>query len=552
MPLQQEKLLVQECFSQLKTYWQRYKFPDEPLKDLESNISTFSVRLPLIGAFSAGKSSLINTFLQENLLSVAINPETSLPTELRFSPNESIHLLGKQSSPQRLSRDELKNQAFGEHNPENIVEICLPSQELAQLEGMTLVDMPGWESGIKQHSLAIDNYLDRSAAYCVVVSVDEGVLKESLRKIIEELSVHEKPVMLVITKCDKKRPEDVDAVVQHVQQQVEAITQKSLLAVCRTQRKNATEWAMALQRLLPLQQQFFHQAIGISIQKRIEDVLSRVNQLAQSQNQTLESIENKREVLTAQYQRLQDDLQQVTATLQEQREVTTKAIINDFTSKLNAQLDTLSRALLNGEETASTIGHALRMAYSQGIERHLKPAIRQELGQLRLQDSQLPEGMNFSHAFQSDSTTQDIITNTLAYILPMAITLITRIPMAKLLTPIIVSTLESLFNRGSKELIQRQQQEEARQHVINTVIPACCTQATPEISRALSSTIEDIMKETSRASQEKLATVQTTLDQVTHELTAEKNAESQRQQTYQQDRTVLQQILTQLQEFNHG
>ncbi|WP_233968506.1 dynamin family protein [Pectobacterium polaris] len=552
MPLQQEKLLVQECFSQLKTYWQRYKFPDEPLKDLESNISTFSVRLPLIGAFSAGKSSLINTFLQENLLSVAINPETSLPTELRFSPNESIHLLGKQSSPQRLSRDELKNQAFGEHNPENIVEICLPSQELAQLEGMTLVDMPGWESGIKQHSLAIDNYLDRSAAYCVVVSVDEGVLKESLRKIIEELSVHEKPVMLVITKCDKKRPEDVDAVVQHVQQQVEAITQKSLLAVCRTQRKNATEWAMALQRLLPLQQQFFHQAIGISIQKRIEDVLSRVNQLAQSQNQTLESIENKREVLTAQYQRLQDDLQQVTATLQEQREVTTKAIINDFTSKLNAQLDTLSRALLNGEETASTIGHALRMAYSQGIERHLKPAIRQELGQLRLQDSQLPEGMNFSHAFQSDSTTQDIITNTLAYILPMAITLITRIPMAKLLTPIIVSTLESLFNRGSKELIQRQQQEEARQHVINTVIPACCTQATPEISRALSSTIEDIMKEISRASQEKLATVQTTLDQVTHELTAEKSAESQRQQTYQQDRAALQQMLTQLQEFNHG
>jgi hypothetical protein len=29
---------------------------------------------------------------------------------------------------------------------------------------MTLVDMPGWESGITQHSLAIDNYLDRSAA----------------------------------------------------------------------------------------------------------------------------------------------------------------------------------------------------------------------------------------------------------------------------------------------------------------------------------------------------------------------------------------------------
>ncbi|RJL23777.1 dynamin family protein [Pectobacterium polaris] len=552
MSLQQEKLRVKACFPQLQTYWQQYEFPEAPLQELENTLSTFSVRLPLIGAFSAGKSSLINTLLQENLLSVAIDPETSLPTELRFSPHERIVLQRKHHESQTLTRDALKNQQYGDHNSENIVEVFLPSQELALLEGMTLVDMPGWESGIKQHSLAIDNYLDRSAAYCVVVSVDEGVLKESLRKIIEELSIHEKPVMLVITKCDKKHPEDVDKVVQHVQQQVEAITKRPLLAVCRTQRKNATEWAIALRRLLPLQQHFFHQAIGSVVQKHIGDVLSRVNQLAQSQNQTLDSIENKREILASQYQRLQDDLQQVTVTLQEQQEVATQAIIDEFASKLNAQLDTLAYALLNGEETGSTIGHALRMAYSQGVERHLKPAIRQELGQLHLQGGPLAEGMNFSYQFQSDSTTQDIITSTLAYILPMAITLITRIPMAKLLTPIITSALESLFSRGSKELIQRQQQEEARQHVIHTVIPACRTKAAPEISRALSSTIDDIMRAISGAAQEKLATVQATLDQVARELAAEKSAESQRQQTYQQDRAALQQMLTQLQEFNHG
>ncbi|VTP65742.1 Uncharacterised protein [Leclercia adecarboxylata] len=36
-----------------------------------------------------------------------------------------------------------------------------------------------------------------------------GVLKESLRKIVEELAAHDKPMMLIITKCDKKTPEDV-------------------------------------------------------------------------------------------------------------------------------------------------------------------------------------------------------------------------------------------------------------------------------------------------------------------------------------------------------
>jgi GTPase SAR1 family protein len=125
-----------------------------------------------------------------------------------------------------------------------------------------------------------------------VVSVDEGVLKESLRKVIEELAIHDKPMMLVITKCDKKRPEDVEAVVSHVQAQIEKLAKKPLLAVCRTQRRNATEWATALPVLLPLQQQFWHQAIGLPVQKCINDILIRIEQLSQGHNQTLEEIES--------------------------------------------------------------------------------------------------------------------------------------------------------------------------------------------------------------------------------------------------------------------
>jgi len=223
---QPEAALIDAQLPALRAYWQQYEFSAEQLKTIEENIRTYSVRLPLIGAFSAGKSTLINTLLQDNLLSVAIDPETSLPTEIRFAPQESITLRRKNGTLLPLSREALKAQAkgpsvqaFGEHDPQNVVDITLPGTTLAALDGMTLVDMPGWESGIAQHSLAIDNYLDRSAAYAVVVSVDEGVLKESLRKIVEELAAHDKPMMLIITKCDKKTPEDVEAVVAHVRQQ---------------------------------------------------------------------------------------------------------------------------------------------------------------------------------------------------------------------------------------------------------------------------------------------------------------------------------------------
>ncbi|MGR6838755.1 dynamin family protein [Aliivibrio wodanis] len=40
----------------------------------------FKLRLPLVGSFSSGKSTLINALLGEKLLSVEVTPETCLPT----------------------------------------------------------------------------------------------------------------------------------------------------------------------------------------------------------------------------------------------------------------------------------------------------------------------------------------------------------------------------------------------------------------------------------------------------------------------------------------
>lgn len=549
---QPEHALIDTQLPALRAYWQRYEFPAEQLNTIEENIRTFSVRLPLIGAFSAGKSSLINTLLQDNLLSVAIDPETSLPTELRYAPLESIVLRRKDGSLLPLSREALKTQAFGEHDPQNVVDITLPDATLAALEGMTLVDMPGWESGIAQHSLAIDNYLDRSAAYAVVVSVDEGVLKESLRKIVEELAVHDKPMMLVITKCDKKTPEDVEAVLAHVRQQIEALTGKPLLAVCRTQRKNANELATALPVLLPLQHRFWHRAIGLPVQQCVRDLLVRIDQLAQSHNQTLSEIESERELLSAQYQRMQADLQHVTTRLHEQQEVARRAIVDDFASRLNSQLETLTRALLNGEDVSGTIGHALRMSWSQGLERYLKPVIQRELGHLQLPDGLPMQETPYAYRFKASESSAELIKSTLSYILPAAINLITRIPMGKVLAPIIISTLEGLFQRGSQELIQRQQQEETRRHVINTVIPSCCSTAEPDIARGLSHTIDEVMQSISRAADKEMATVRQTLELKARELKTEQAAEAQRQQARQQDSAALTQMLAWLQEFNHG
>ena len=63
---------VTECLESFKTN----------LDKLELNIKNQELLVPIIGGFSSGKSSLINSFLETNVLCVNITPETAIATEL--------------------------------------------------------------------------------------------------------------------------------------------------------------------------------------------------------------------------------------------------------------------------------------------------------------------------------------------------------------------------------------------------------------------------------------------------------------------------------------
>ena len=51
---------------------------------LKWQIENAELIVPVVGGFSAGKSTIINNFLGENLLATSLTPETALATELRY------------------------------------------------------------------------------------------------------------------------------------------------------------------------------------------------------------------------------------------------------------------------------------------------------------------------------------------------------------------------------------------------------------------------------------------------------------------------------------
>ncbi|GMO49368.1 MAG: hypothetical protein Ta2B_30520 [Termitinemataceae bacterium] len=63
--------------------------------------------VPVVGAFSAGKSTLINKIIGNDILPVAITPETSLATELNYAVEEYIEAIKNDGTIERYTVNEL-------------------------------------------------------------------------------------------------------------------------------------------------------------------------------------------------------------------------------------------------------------------------------------------------------------------------------------------------------------------------------------------------------------------------------------------------------------
>lgn len=541
-----EQTLLKANLPRLRELWSSHQFPADELATLETELDQFSVRLPLIGSFSAGKSSLINFLLGESLLSVAVNPETCLPTELRHADVETIALHRPGKPTMTLDRVALKEQAFGDMTIGNWVEVATPLSVLATLAGMTLVDMPGWESGIEQHANAIDDYLERSAAYCVVVSVDEGGLKDSLKKIIEELAVHKKPMMLVLTKCDKKPPEDVASVLAQVRREIESITGMPLLSISQTSRKESQQWMAALQAIIPRHHDFFHQRVGSQFTRRIETLMTHLGKLLNSENFSIDEINDKQAQMRLNQERLRQDLQQTQQQLQSQVSSIAATICDQFATRLNGQLDALAGYLLRGGDVNGTVGTALRMAYASGVEDRLKPLISSKLSQLeRLTEGDFGQ-INFEHDFQLNTLSGGAFKDVLGNLLPLVMAALTRIPALMILAPVFKGILSALFDNASQEMQRQQEREEARQYVLQNLIPNCLAQVQEPVEQALTKSTKQVMATVEGEIARELNHLRRSLEQLAGQLANEQACDEANKARWQREYHELATLLEQL------
>lgn len=186
---------------------------------LTESVRKGELLIPIVGGFSAGKSTLLNTLMGRSLLPTAVRPETALATELHYGDVEYIDAFDSQNQAHRyeISQfDEINNNAANYTH----LKIYLNCSLLRDIEPAVLVDMPGFESPLDLHNKAIDYYLDKGCLYVGLISCQDGTLTESMLLQLEKIDSYGCPFHIFVSKTDLRTQSEVDEVVETIQGQL--------------------------------------------------------------------------------------------------------------------------------------------------------------------------------------------------------------------------------------------------------------------------------------------------------------------------------------------
>lgn len=180
------------------------------------------------GAFSAGKSSLINTILGKKRLVVEIDPTTSLPTYLLHGDQEQITAINLFHHRVVLSKAEFASLTHEEKikygsQISGLLRSAFVSDPYFTWKDVALLDTPGYSKpDSEQWSERTDESVARSqlnlSNYIIwVVSAMQGTISEDDLKFLATLNV-DIPKLIVISRADTKTPEDIIQIVELVKQ----------------------------------------------------------------------------------------------------------------------------------------------------------------------------------------------------------------------------------------------------------------------------------------------------------------------------------------------
>lgn len=200
------------------------QFIEDRLNDTNKQII-----IPIVGEFSSGKTTLLNTLMNSGKLETASKPTTSVVYEIFFGQDkEYAEIIFENREGQTIEDiSQLKNDSFQDVS---LVKIYDTSTKVP--DSTILVDTPGLSSNDPKHLEALSNYLPNADALILCVDANQQITN-SLLEFIKFNNLAHLPLYLVITKADTKTSSEMDSIKEYILKNI-AISADKVISIAST------------------------------------------------------------------------------------------------------------------------------------------------------------------------------------------------------------------------------------------------------------------------------------------------------------------------------
>lgn len=491
----------------LKDISKKYEIENLDLGQLITDINTFKVSVPVVGGFSSGKSSLINALLGDRILATAIEAKTAIPTEVFYGDN-CIYKVRKDGKGEEISLEDLKNNKFSIDEIE-VIKVEQDNAFLKSIKDVKVVDMPGFDSGIALHDKAIDNYLPSSLAYIVTFEVGEN-LRESIVNFLIELNLHELPVLIVITKCDKATQSDINETIKFMEENIpKYITNKQVkIVTCKSKRdidvSGVKEFLLNIQTKSNFIMENKYRPI-------IKQRCNIVNQYLESRIKKADLDETE---IIEEENKLKKELEELESKFIKEKEKfeiqANKSIEvikhNIETSLINSQ-SIIENMLLNGQDITHKINLIVRNSIITSIKNEFEPKLQKYLKQIsdiiNVGDD-LDSNIEIDkYDIELDNMVKDIIQKSIPAVLAVIGGTLAG-PLGAIIAAALGVVVDVIFNRKQKEDKKRLVNQKVNDEIIPQVVQEAGSAVSNEILMCIDSINEEIKASINREKQIKI------------------------------------------------
>ena len=508
------------------------------IKDTEH----FQVVTPLIGEFSTGKSSLINTLLGRKLLGEGIEPKTAVPTEICYGSQEQAVIYAKDGNRKTVSLEDFKNMELSIEEVKK-VQLHIAAPFLKEIDSVKIVDMPGYNSGIELHNRAIDDYLPNSQAYMLTFQARTPTIQEDMANFLKELKLHEVPVYPIITKSKSVLEQELNDCVEHIKADAKRYLGLSDVNIGVTNAKGKDKdiefFKESLRDIAKQSMEIFAKDMELHLAKEGKDLAIYLQTSLKQTDLTPSELEAEIDSAQHNLKSLKDKLENLKNEFNRQLDTCVSNIKGSLASSLDGVAPELENMLVNGLDIREKLNMVLREAIITAIHEHFDPVYQRYIEKI---SDTIKVGLSFDSSLQLSEIqvqTDTMLKETLKKAIPVILSAIGLI-LSGPVGAFIAAAVGILVELGFVKKQQHDKNELAHKKIYGEVIPQVTNKAMEQVQSTLFSQADNLNKEIGREVQQQVEAQEKALEDIKKRYSEEQEQKNQTIQDMQADLAVVQ------------